>query len=497
MLLDTNILIYREDDKEVQTQIQKLFQLLSNTEVLIHPVSKADINKDRNKDRKNRILSKINTYKELEDPPSCDDNKFHSDMTNDEIDDQLLCAVKKNAVHFLITNDMEMHSKAKTNNINNNVLQIDEAIDYLSSLFKRVEVKGPIAIEHIPVHNLDVDNPFFNPLREDYQGFDDWFRKISQKGRKCYFWGKIEEGEYYAICIYKEEKEPIILKNSKPRGEKDRLKIATLLASRTGYKIGELFLKLMFEYALRYNKEEIYLTHFVKKDYDYLVNLIEEYGFQEIGEKGDQEEKVYLKNLDDKPVLTTKNEVLNNISRIYPYYCDRKYIRKFIIPIQPQFHDRLFTNYSGTQTSLREYFDKDVKVEGNTIKKVYISNSNTRRIRIGDMIFFYRSNDEKRLSAFGVVNEVHYNLEDPLFVIKKFLKRTVYTEEEIFDMIKKKNSVVILFTFHRYLKKKFTLDKLKELKILKRAPQSITNIDEKNYLKLKEKGDFDEHYIIN
>lgn len=47
VLLDTNILIYREDDRIISNDIQKLQRLLSElgSLVLVHPLSTEDIKK--------------------------------------------------------------------------------------------------------------------------------------------------------------------------------------------------------------------------------------------------------------------------------------------------------------------------------------------------------------------------------------------------------------------------------------------------------------------
>jgi len=160
-------------------------------------------------------------------------------------------------------------------------------------------------------HNLDLGDPIFDSLKEDYYPeFEDWFKKIQTQGRECLVYRNNDES-LGALLIYKDENEPIyLLDEALP--EKERMKIATLIVSSTGYKIGEFFIQWATNYAISKGFEEIYLTHFTAPD-DYLVYLIEEYGFIYVGQKnyknqkGDYED-VFIKYLRPTPSLIKKIE---------------------------------------------------------------------------------------------------------------------------------------------------------------------------------------------
>jgi len=86
-------------------------------------------------------------------------------------------------------------------------------------------------------------------------------------------------------------------------------------------------------------------------------------------------------------------------------------VKKFVVPILPVYHNKLFTDYSKRQITLAEYADEFV-VEGNTIKKAYLSHSNIKRMQRGDLILFYRSEDEQAITSFGVVEAVYSGVKD-------------------------------------------------------------------------------------
>ncbi len=81
------------------------------------------------------------------------------------------------------------------------------------------------------------------------------------------------------------------------------MKIGTFKVTSNGFKIGERFLKIIFDNALQYNVEEIYVTIFDKRPEQIrLISLLEEWGFNYHGVKTTPtgEEKVYTKNFDKK-----------------------------------------------------------------------------------------------------------------------------------------------------------------------------------------------------
>lgn len=179
--------------------------------------------------------------------------------------------------------------------------------------------------------------------------------------------------------------------------------------------------------------------------------------------------------------------------KFYPTFYDGVRIKKFIIPIRPEFHQRLFTEYKERQTTLSEHLGEFI-IEGNTIKKAYLSHSRNTRISSGDILLFYRSKDKHELTSLGVVENVFPALRDKDKIIKHVGKRTVYSVYEI-EKMAKKPTMVILFTWHFHLANPLKLSDLKEMNIF--APQSMAIISHEKYLKIKSKGGIDERFTVH
>jgi hypothetical protein len=490
ILIDTNIIIGLEDDKVLEDRFTDFCRVAQdNGQLLIHPKSVEDIQRDKDPERQKRTLSKLKKYPQLNQPPEPDKEFFkeiNAESENDRVDGHLLFSMLRNAVHFLVTEDYGMHRKAKSLNIHENVLTIDQACSLFSHLSERY-IPPSSNIEHGPIHDISIEDHFFDSLREDYPGFEDWYREKSKEGREC--WTLKDRGRLLALCMYKEEKTPDSLHIPSPT-----LKLCTLKISDEvgGRKISELFLKLAFQYAEKNNLNSIYLT--VLPKHEILISKLYEYGFTHVDNKG--QEWIMMKPMNDAVIKEDIQDPVQYAIRFYPRFKDSWVVKKYIVPIQPQFHDRLFPDYTHRQSTLIEYGGTipegraaadflGLSPEGNTIKKAYICNAVTRQIEPGDVLLFYRSHDVSAITDIGIAEKV-IRSNDPLEVASIVSNRTVYSFHEI-EEIARGDALVIIFRHIGKLNTVVNLSTLASMGI-KGSPQSIRSIPNVIYTAIKEAG---------
>ena len=502
ILIDTNIFIYREDDQPISEDLQRLLRILNETNVtiLVHPASIKELEKDKNEKRRETILSKIETYPVLKKPPQHKKDTNYINIvgreknTHDEIDNAILYTVYRNAVDFLITEDKGIHKKAKELKISDRIFLIQDALEFFEEYTRKKPLPAPPALKKDYVYNLDINDPIFDSLRRKDEGFEQWFKKIARKGRECLVSYR-PDGGIGAVLIYKIENESI--EDCNPRlPKRKRVKICTLKVTHIGHKIGELFIKMCVNYAINNQSYEIYLTHFTQQE-DMLVNLISEYGFSKVSTKNNEED-IYLKRLTVEKDQQGKLSVFEINKQCYPSLYDGEKVKKLIIPIRPEYHNRLFTDSKERQSSLTEYSGEFI-VEGNTIKKAYLTHSKIKKMAQGDIILFYLSRGKRQLSeirSIGTIEEVHQGIKDSNDIIKYVGKRTVYSKEEI-EQMSQKPTTVILFQHHFHLEKPLSLNKLLKMNVLSAAPQTITEINHEKYLKIKKEGGIDERFTVN
>ena len=218
-------------------------------------------------------------------------------------------------------------------------------------------------------------------------------------------------GQIGALLIRKIETE--VIDTIPPLAKKKRLKLSTFKVESTGYKIGELFIKLAVQYCIENSIGEIYLTHFTQAE-DALVDLIVEYGFSKTA-KNPGGEDVFLKEVViDKQVLSGASP-LTISKRYWPSFYDGPHVTKFIVPIRPIYHDRLFVELKEL-VSLFEMAGQFI-VEGNTIRKAYLCHSRIKGLSPGTLLLFYRSQRKQAITSLGITEKVLANVDDKDVII--------------------------------------------------------------------------------
>ncbi len=493
ILYDTNILIHIQDPKELSPNLQALLTIIREHghQEFIHPASRKDIENDNDIGRRRITLSKLRGYPPLPSPPKPDDHfvSLVGTPTNshDENDNEILFSLKKNLVDFLITEDKGIRKKAIQLDIDDRVFSIASALEYFQRLYNR-NVPQHSLLKKYYAHEVNINQPFFDSLKEDYPDFQNWWiEKCVKQNRKCWIY-EAERTIKAFLMLKEEENQAIDTLPPIPAGR--RIKIATLKVDLSGSKMGELFLKMAFQYCINNQFFETYLTHFKAED-DPLVSVIGNYGFKDKGEKVSNGERVYLKkfipeNTSLSPIETAKT--------YYPCFKDGADIKKFVIPIQPQYHDVLFPDYSKRQMTFADY--SEINIPGNAIKKAYLSSSRINKITPGSIVLFYRSKDQQAITAIGIVDQEPIRINDADELKRIVGKRSVYSDEELREWAQK-TVFVLRFKHHLYLPNPLNLKYLKNKSILKTAPQSITEINHEQYLALKNGGKLDERFTVN
>ncbi|WMV70946.1 hypothetical protein QL112_012115 [Xenorhabdus griffiniae] len=150
-------------------------------------------------------------------------------------------------------------------------------------------------LRYLPFSEININDGFFSSLKSDYEhGFVAWFnKKSSNHSERAYV--LFNESKEIDGFMYLKIENGIIddVTPSIPAGK--HLKIGTFKFNPKGTLRGQRFLKKIFDNALSYRVDNVYVTVF--KKHDYLIRLFKLYGFNEfaIKETKNGKEVVLLK----------------------------------------------------------------------------------------------------------------------------------------------------------------------------------------------------------
>lgn len=497
-LLDTNIIIHREANKIVSQDIGILYRWLDRGlyTKCIHSATIEEVKKNPCKETVDLFLVKLESYEVIDIPSPLQDEvktvSRHFDTTeNDKVDTILLNEIFVERVDILITEDKKIHRKAKELGIKDKVFTIDSFLEKTFAEHPELINYKVLNVQKLKFGKIDLNDTFFDTLKEDYLGFDKWF--IRKYDEEAYITINSNNGMLLSFLYLKVEDENENYSNINPQfSAKRRLKVGTFKVISNGFRLGERFVKIIFDNALKNQVQEIYVTIYNKRpEQRKLIELLEQWGFVLWGKKG--EELVYVR--DFSPKFDIKN-----LKCCFPYISKEKNV--YIVPIYPEYHTELLPD-SILNTESPEEFIEDFP-HRNCINKVYVSRAMEPYPSIGDILVFYRTGGYYKsvITTIGEVVEVKADFQDENDFILYCRKKSVYPELALREMWRysTRKPFVVNFLYTYSFPHRINMKELIDLKVLQGvndAPRGFKLITKEQFEIILKETRSDESFIIN
>lgn len=497
-LLDTNIIIHREANKIVSQDIGILYRWLDRGlyTKCIHSATIEEVKKNTCKETVDLFLVKLESYEIIDIPSPLQDEvktvSRHFDTTeNDKVDTILLNEIFVERVDILITEDKKIHRKAKELGIKDKVFTIDSFLEKTFAEHPELINYKVLNVQKLKFGKIDLNDTFFDTLKEDYLGFDKWF--IRKYDEEAYITINSNNGMLLSFLYLKVEDENENYSNINPQfSAKRRLKVGTFKVISNGFRLGERFVKIIFDNALKNQVQEIYVTIYNKRpEQRKLIELLEQWGFVLWGKKG--EELVYVRDFSPKFDI-------NNLKCCFPYISKEKNV--YIVPIYPEYHTELLPD-SILNTESPEEFIEDFP-HRNCINKVYVSRAMEPYPSIGDILVFYRTGGYYKsvITTIGEVVEVKADFQDENDFILYCRKKSVYPELALRKMWRysTRKPFVVNFLYTYSFPHRINMKELIDLKVLQGvndAPRGFKLITKEQFEIILKETRSDESFIIN
>jgi predicted nucleic acid-binding protein len=501
ILLDTNIFIHREAAAVVNTDIGYLFRWMDKLgfEKCVHPVSVSELLSHGDAKIRDTLAAKLGAYNVLKTTApiapqvsaisaQIDTNQY--DINDTQILNELFCG----RVDYLLTEDKKLRAKGKTLGLENKLFSVDSFLEKVTGENPEFANYDVLSIRKDYFGNIDVNDDFFSSLRNDYPGFVQWFnRKADESAYICKSENRIRAFLYLKVET-ENEPYPNIMPVFAP---KRRMKVGTFKVAMNGFRLGERFMKVLFDNAIAQKVDEVYVTVFNRTlDQQRLMNLLEEFGFQYHGTKGqgNAQELVYVKSMQKyfnpaEPKLTM------------PYFSLSS--DTYLVSIYPEYHTELFPD-SILRTESPEDFVEN-QPHRNAISKVYISRSFFRDLKRGDNIVFYRTGGYYRgvVTTIGIVENVVVQIPDEKTFIDVCRKRSVFSDSKLaehWNYESYSRPFVVNFLYCCSFPKRINLARLIELGIIadtKSAPRGFEKISSSQFETIVRECKVDESTFVN
>lgn len=341
---------------------------------------------------------------------------------------------------------------------------------------------------------LDLSSDFFTSLKTDYAGFEKWFRKKAEEGARAYvFFNSKREIDGF---LYLKDEHGAVTDVAPPLPARRHLKVGTLKINAHGTKLGERFVKKIFDHAVRSGSEDIYVTVFDR--HPSLIALLSRYGFVAHAKKvtPDGAEIVLVRTL---------RRVSGDVVRDFPYL-SLAGKRSFLLAIYPEYHSAFLPD-SILRNETHDIV-QDVS-HTNSIHKAYISGiSATGTLHAGDILLIYRTSDGKGkafyrsvATSIGVVEEVRkiksFGTEaEFISYARPYSIFPIQTLKQIYA--KKKRSYIIRFTYNAALSRRITRGRMiEEVGLSTQRRWDFMRLTERQLRHVAEIGRIDESLIVD
>ena len=242
-------------------------------------------------------------------------------------------------------------------------------------------------IVHRTFAEIDLQDPFFQSLRNDYEGFDAWFRK---KHDQDAFVQYDDNHRIIGFLYLKVEKD--LVDDTEPVIQASKiLKVGTFKIEAHGTKMGEQFIKIILDYAVGEQADVCYVTIFEK--HASLISLVQQFGFDFYGTKGDgaKKENVYLKRM-----KMTTGDINKDFPLVNSYGA-----KKYLLSIYPRYHSVMFPD--SILTTENRKIIKDVSYT-NSIHKIYVCTMDqVEKLKYGDIVVVYRTSESGKSAEYSSV----------------------------------------------------------------------------------------------
>ena len=241
-------------------------------------------------------------------------------------------------------------------------------------------------IVHKTFAEIDLQDTFFQSLRNDYPDFDNWFKRKSNQDAFVQY----ENNKIIGFLYLKVEEK--LVDDVMPNIFANKiLKVGTFKINAHGTKKGEQFIKIIMDYAVNENVDVCYVTIYEK--HNSLIELVQQFGFEYYGTKGNgiYNENVYLKQM---------KRITGNINRDFPLV-NISTAKKYLLSIYPKYHSVMFPD--SILTTENKNIITDISYT-NSIHKIYVCTMDqVENLKYGDIVVLYRTAESGKSAEYSAV----------------------------------------------------------------------------------------------
>lgn len=337
-----------------------------------------------------------------------------------------------NIVDFMVTENPLVFQLARELGIDDRIYGIENYIEKCSFEHRELDTAKGVVVRTAKFGDLSLNDVFFETfIREYHTNYLKWF---NSKAEDLVYISEDESKSLKALLKLKVEGPEEDYSDITPIFPKaKRLKICSFKVDYTGEKLGERFMRIIFDHALKDNVDEIYVTIYnTSKIRKRLIDLLERWGFNKWGKKN--EEVVYLRKLN--------GPVTGDLRKDFPFHFFRDEV--YLIPLHKTYLSQLLPS-----KEIRKKFS-DYEPSKYGIRKVLILHESFSKLKTGAILLFYQKTsilNDRGILAVGIVEDSYSGFNSKNAFFSRCRKRSILPNIQLEHCWKKAKGKPMVINF--------------------------------------------------
>lgn len=339
-------------------------------------------------------------------------------------------------VDFLITENSKAHDLARMLNLDVQVYTMEDFIERCSADYRDLDETKGIEIHTVKLGSLSIKDVFFRTFIDEYQPY--YYKWFEKKANDDVYVAFDKVGGIRALLKLKLEGTDENYSDITPTFvSARRLKICSFKVEYTGQKLGQRFMRIIFDHAAMQHVDEIYIT-IVKNSPQRrrLINMLERWGFVLYGMK-QEHEQVYVRSM---------NRNLRGIPEAdYPYQSITT--PTYLVPIGRSYAQALLPTIEMTRCP------SDMEPYKSAIRKVLVLHTKLAKLNVNANLLFYQlshNSNVRGIIASGIVDGVYQNFVNKEAFLLRCRKRSILTTGILNDCWQRGEELTVINFLYNY-----------------------------------------------
>lgn len=181
-----------EENKKVEKDFYEMKRIdeKKKVDILVKEEEREDVGREKDKERREIYMSKMGKFKNIYKVRGLKNEDIQKELGNikkkkEIVDEKIINEIKIGDVEFIVRKERGINERERRNykEIGRRVIYVEEDVKIIRKKYEKIEEKVSL-IDEVEDNEINMKENIFESLREEYKGFDKWWKEKWVKKRR-------------------------------------------------------------------------------------------------------------------------------------------------------------------------------------------------------------------------------------------------------------------------------------------------------------------------